>query len=200
MCALLAACGTRHAGEPTAAPPSPAQETCGLDLTTDQAAGGNAGPPTDQETGYAGPPTDGETGYAGPPTDGDTGLPDPPTDEGTGAAGPPTDGEVTNGAGPCGGAGWFDLTRDFNTYYAAHRTGADSLMPTRPVQEARVRKARDAGEALVTFTTDSVGKGEGEDGRRVAQVFAAWRKEVYGDTGTVVVRTSRGDVVATTPW
>ncbi|MFE2146772.1 hypothetical protein ACFXA3_34465 [Streptomyces sp. NPDC059456] len=237
LCAVLAACGTRHAGE-AAAPPAPVQETCGLDRTTgggtglpdppteeqggghagpptDQETGGYAGPPTDQETGgYAGPPTDQETGgYAGPPTDQETGSyagpptdqetgghAGPPTDQETGAPNPPTDGDITNGAGPCGGAGWFDMTRDFNAYYALHRDGSDRLLPEQPVQEARVRKGRDAGEALLTFTTRSVGKGLGEDARRVAQMFVSWRQQVYGDRGTVSVRTPEGGVVATAPW
>ncbi|MFJ3204325.1 hypothetical protein [Streptomyces sp. NPDC086989] len=213
LCAVLAACGTRHAGE-AAAPPAPVQETCGLDRTTgggtglpdpptEEQGGGYAGPPTDQETGgYAGPPTDQETGgYAGPPTDQETGgYAGPPTDQETGAPNPPTDGDITNGAGPCGGAGWFDMTRDFNAYYARHRDRSDSLLPEQPVQEARVRKGRDAGEALLTFTTRSVGKGLGEDARRVAQMFVSWRQQVYGDRGTVSVRTPEGGVVATASW
>ncbi|MET9958427.1 hypothetical protein ABZ128_04955 [Streptomyces sp. NPDC006326] len=215
LCAVLAACGTRHAGE-AAAPPSPvpAHEPCGLDLdlTTDDDGAGNAGPPTDEETGYAGPPTDQETGYAGPPTDQETGYAGPPTDQETGYAGPPTDQDtaapdpsttdpdVTNGAGPCGGAGWFDMTRDFNAYYAEHRTPQDRLLPAQAVQQAKVRTAGGAGEAVVTFRTGSVGKGLGEDARRVAQVFAAWRQQVYGDKGTVSVRTTGGEVVTTAPW
>ncbi|WP_327280148.1 MULTISPECIES: hypothetical protein [unclassified Streptomyces] len=213
LCAVLAACGTRHAGE-AAAPPAPVKETCGLDRTTgggtglpdpptEEQGGANAGPPTDEETGgYAGPPTDQETGgYAGPPTDEETGgYAGPPTDQDTGAPDPPTDGDITNGAGPCGGAGWFDMTRDFNAYYARQRTDSDQFLPEQAVREARVRKGRDAGEALVTFTTRSVGKGLGEDARRVAQVFVAWRQQVYGDRGTVSVRTPEGEVVASAAW
>ncbi|MFE6844902.1 hypothetical protein [Streptomyces sp. NPDC057686] len=227
LCAVLAACGTRHAGE-AAAPPAPPKETCGLDRTTggggtglpdpptEEQGGGYAGPPTDQETGsyagpptdqgtgsYAGPPTDQETGsYAGPPTDQETGgYAGPPTDQDTGAPNPPTDGDITNGAGPCGGAGWFDMTRDFNAYYAERRTRADLFLPEQPVREARVRKGRDAGEALVTFTTRSVGKGLAEDGRRVAQMFVSWRQQVYGDHGTVSVRTPDDEYVVTAqPW
>ncbi|WP_158709992.1 hypothetical protein [Streptomyces katrae] len=225
LCAVLAACGTRHAGE-AAAPPAPVQETCGLDRTTggggtglpdpptEEQGGGYAGPPTDQETGsyagpptdeetggHAGPPTDQETGGAGPPTDQETGgYAGPPTDQDTGAPDPPTDGDITNGAGPCGGAGWFDMTRDFNAYYAERRSRVDQFLPEQAVKEARVRKGRDAGEAIVTFTTRAVGKGLAEDGRRVAQVFVSWRQQVYGDHGTVSVRTPDGDVVTTTPW
>ncbi|MFI8263044.1 hypothetical protein [Streptomyces sp. NPDC085665] len=232
MCAVLAACGTRHAGGEVAAPAAPAapvNETCGLDRTTggsgtgtpdppteERTGGGYAGPPTDEETGgYAGPPTDEETGsYAAPPTDEETGgYAGPPTDEETGSyagpptdqesggdAGPPTDGDVTNGAGPCGGAGWFDMTRDFNAYYAQRRTKADQFLPERAVAQARVRKGRDAGEALVTFTTRAVGKGLAEDGRRVADVFVSWRRQVYQDHGTVSVRTGDGEVIATSAW
>ncbi|MEV0411193.1 hypothetical protein AB0I68_10405 [Streptomyces sp. NPDC050448] len=213
LCAVLAACGTRHAGE-AAARPAPVKETCGLDRTTgggiglpdpptEEEGGGYAGPPTDQETGgYAGPPTDQETGgYAGPPTDQDTGgYAGPPTDQDTGLPDPPTGGDVTDGAGPCGGAGWFDMTWDFNAYYAQRRTDTDHFLPEQAVEEARVRKGRDAGEALVTFTTRSVGKGVGEDGRRVAQMFVSWRQQVYGDKGTVSVRTPDGYVVTSMPW
>ncbi|MFD5510870.1 hypothetical protein ACFWIB_24290 [Streptomyces sp. NPDC127051] len=220
MCAVLAACGTRHAGGEVAAPAAPAapvNETCGLDRTAggsgtgtpdppteEETGGGYAGPPTDQETGsYAGPPTDQETGgYAGPPTDEETGgYAGPPTDQETGGdAGPPTDGDITNGAGPCGGAGWFDMTRDFNAYYAQRRTKADQFLPERAVREARVRKGRDAGEAVVTFSTRSVGKGLWEDGRRVADTFVSWRRQVYQDHGTVSVRTGEGEVLATSSW
>ncbi|MFK0218274.1 hypothetical protein ACIQWN_08750 [Streptomyces vinaceus] len=234
LCAVLAACGTRHADGRDAAPPpvpaAPAKESCGLDRTTggagtglpdpptEEEAGGHAGPPTDQESGsshpgpptdegtggYAGPPTDQETGgYAGPPTDQETGSghAGPPTDQETGGdPGPPTDGDITNGAGPCGGAGWFDMTRDFNAYYAQRRTRADQFLPERPVREARVRKGRDAGEAVVTFSTRAVGKGLAEDGRRVADVFVSWRRQVYQDHGTVTVRTGAGEAVATSAW
>ncbi|MET9885412.1 hypothetical protein ABZZ20_20205, partial [Streptomyces sp. NPDC006430] len=124
----------------------------------------------------------------------------PPTDQDSGVPNPPTDGDVTNGAGPCGGAGWFDMTRDFNAAYAGKRTSSDKFLPEQVVEEARVRKGRDAGEALLTFTTRSVGKGVGEDGRRLAQGFVAWRQQVYGDHGTVSVRTPDGQVVATAPW
>ncbi|MFD9338913.1 hypothetical protein ACFWBF_31670, partial [Streptomyces sp. NPDC060028] len=149
---------------------------------------GTPGPPTDEDTGTPGPPTDEDTGAPGPPTDQDTGLPDPPTDEEDGIPDPPADGDITNGAGPCGARGWFDMTRDFNAYYAKHRTGEDTFMPENAVRQARVRKARGAGEAVVFFHTRAVGKGEAENARRVAKVFAAWRSEVYGDNGTVTVR------------
>ncbi|MEW2417248.1 hypothetical protein AB0953_26470 [Streptomyces sp. NPDC046866] len=196
LCVLLAACGTaaRTAAGPPAAPPPPSANTCGLDLTTDRADGGSADPPTEEQTGSAGPPTEEQTGSPGPPTDEETGPPDPPTDQDTGSPGPPTDG------GPCVAAGWYDMTREFNAYFAGHRTGADAMMPTAPAQEVRVRRAGAGGEAQVTFRTKSVGKGEAEDGRRVAQVFGAWRHEVYGDTGTLVVRSTEGREVATTPW
>ncbi|MFE2548308.1 hypothetical protein ACFXGI_07120 [Streptomyces sp. NPDC059355] len=208
MCAVLAACGTRHAGGEVAAPAAPAapvNETCGLDRTTGGSGTGTPDPPTEEEPGggYAGPPTDEETGsYAGPPTDEETGgYAGPPTDQETGGyAGPPTDGDITNGAGPCGGAGWFDMTRDFNAYYAQRRTKADQFLPERAVAQARVRKGRDAGEALVTFTTRAVGKGLAEDGRRVADVFVSWRRQVYQDHGTVSVRTGEGEVIATSAW
>ncbi|MFE2476787.1 hypothetical protein [Streptomyces sp. NPDC059389] len=205
MCAVLAACGTRHAGGEVAAPAAPVNETCGLDRTTGGSGTGTPDPPTEEQTGggYAGPPTDEETGgYAGPPTDEETGsYAGPPTDQESGGyAGPPTDGDITNGAGPCGGAGWFDMTRDFNAYYAQRRTKADQFLPERAVAQARVRKGRDAGEALVTFTTRAVGKGLAEDGRRVADVFVSWRRQVYQDHGTVSVRTGDGEVVATSTW
>ncbi|MFF8271640.1 hypothetical protein ACF059_30280 [Streptomyces sp. NPDC016562] len=217
LCAVLAGCGTTRAGQaaapapvPTAAPTAAPAE-CDLHLTADEDPGANAGPPTDQDTGApAGPPTDEDTGApAGPPTDEDTGAPaGPPTDEDTGApagpptdqdsgsyAGPPTDGEAHNGGGPCGPADWFDMTKDFATYYAEHRRTSDEMA----VQQTYVRKVRTVGEAWITFTTRSVGKGAAEDARRIAEVFTAWRREVYGDKGTMVLRTPERTVI-TQSW
>lgn len=221
--------GTAGAGGSTATPDIPTEEQTGgyAGPPTDEEAGGPAGPPTDEETGtyagpptdeetgaYAGPPTDEETGgYAGPPTDQETGGPaGPPTDQDTGAPDPPTDGTaaassgpgaVTNGAGPCGAAGWFDMRRDFVAYYAKHRTDEDQGIPADGVGEVRVRKVRGSCLAEVTFTTDAVGKGRGDDARRVVRVFAAWRHEVYGNTdaGTVTVRTrEESPVIVTGTW
>ncbi|MFG2874799.1 hypothetical protein ACGFYU_07270 [Streptomyces sp. NPDC048337] len=191
--------GGGHAGPPTD------EETGGYaGPPTDEETGGYAGPPTDEETGgYAGPPTDEETGgYAGPPTDEETGgYAGPPTDQETdGNAGPPTDGEVTNGGGPCGPADWFDMTRDFTTYYAKHRREEDSDLSSDSVKEVRVRKVHTVGEARITFSTRAVGKGRGDDARRLAGIFAAWRQEVYGDKGTVTLRTTDGSVIVTEPW
>ncbi|MEU4733343.1 hypothetical protein [Streptomyces sp. NPDC023588] len=229
LCAVLAGCGTTRVGQaaapapvPTAAPTAAPAE-CDLHLTTDEDPGAHAGPPTDQDTGApAGPPTDQDTGApAGPPTDQDTGAPagpptdedtgspaGPPTDEDTGApagpptdqdtgapAGPPTDGEAPNGGGPCGPADWFDMTKDFAAYYAEHRRESDEMA----VQQTYVRKVRTVGEAWITFTTRSVGKGAAEDARRIAEVFTAWRHEVYGDKGTVVLRTPERTVI-TQSW
>ncbi|MCX5300770.1 hypothetical protein OG898_30630 [Streptomyces sp. NBC_00193] len=224
LCAGLAACGTVRAGEaagPAAPVAAPGPERCDLDGTTgtdagaagatvapdiptEEQTGGYAGPPTDEETGaYAGPPTDEETGgYAGPPTDQDTGAPDPPTD-GTSGPGAATNGAATNGAGPCGAAGWFDMRRDFVAYYAKHRTEEDTFVSADGISEVRVRKVRGKGLAEVTFTTRAVGKGRGDDARRVVRVFAAWRHEVYGgtDAGTVTVRTREEfPVTVTEPW
>ncbi|MCX4782177.1 hypothetical protein [Streptomyces sp. NBC_01264] len=219
LCAGLAACGTVRAGEAArlATPVAvPGPERCDLDGTTgtdagaggataapdvptEERTGGYAGPPTDEGTGgYAGPPTDEESGGpAGPPTDEDTGAPDPPTD---GTSGP---GAATNGAGPCGAAGWFDMKRDFVAYYAEHRTDEDTFVPADGIGEVRVRRVRGSGIAEVTFTTRAVGKGRGDDARRVVRVFAAWRHEVYGGTDavTVTVRT-RGEfpVTVTDTW
>ncbi|MBT2540238.1 hypothetical protein J7E99_05865 [Streptomyces sp. ISL-44] len=205
LCAVLAACGTKGAGQAAGPAPVPSlTPKCALDVPTEEQTGGYAGPPTDQETGgYAGPPTDQETGsYAGPPTDQETGAyAGPPTDQETGGyAGPPTDGEMGNGGGPCGPADWFDMTRDFNAYFAKHRTRADHFMAADATKEVRVRKVREVGEAKISFVTDSPGKGRGDDARRLAAVFATWRHEVYGDKGTVEVRTDGGSVVVTENW
>ncbi|KOU74103.1 hypothetical protein ADK93_20480 [Streptomyces sp. XY58] len=214
LCAVLAGCGTTRAGQaaPRAGAPTLAPADCGADLTTDEGAGGHAGPPTDEETGgYAGPPTDEETGgYAGPPTDEETGgYAGPPTDEETGAhagpptdqesgapAGPPTDGDMTNGGGPCGPADWFDMTREFSAYHRGHRTERDEKVS---VTETRVRKVRSVGEARITFSTWQVGKGAAEDARRIAEVFTSWRREVYGDHGTLTLRTAEYEVI-TQQW
>ncbi|KOU82170.1 hypothetical protein ADK94_24745 [Streptomyces sp. XY593] len=203
LCAVLAGCGTTRAGQeatPQAGVPTLAPADCGADLTTDEDPGGHAGPPTDEETGaYAGPPTDEETGgYAGPPTDEETGgYAGPPTDQESGApAGPPTDGGTTNGGGPCGPADWFDMTREFTAYHQGHRTDRDAKVS---VTQTRVRKVRSVGEARITFATWQVGKGAAEDARRIAEVFTSWRREVYGDHGTVTLRTAENEVI-TQQW
>ncbi|MGR4878409.1 hypothetical protein ACIPUC_03100 [Streptomyces sp. LARHCF249] len=206
LCAVLAACGSTGAGQAAGPAPVPSltPQKCALDVPTEEQTGGYAGPPTDQETGgYAGPPTDQETGaYAGPPTDQETGgYAGPPTDQETGGyAGPPTDGEMGNGGGPCGPADWFDMTRDFSAYYAKRRTSADHFMPADTIREVRVRKVREVGEAKISFVTGSVGKGRAEDARRLAGMFTRWRHEVYGDKGTVQIRTADGDLVVTENW
>ncbi|MGZ9935627.1 hypothetical protein ACXNSR_37775 [Streptomyces sp. NC-S4] len=197
LCAALAACGTTRAGE--AAPPAGvsalATAECDLDVPTDQETGGPAGPPTDEETGgYAGPPTDQETGgYAGPPTDQETGgYAGPPTDQETGGyVGPPTDGRMTDGGGPCGPADWFDMTRDFTAYYLKHKAD-DGYDDSEVIKEVRVRKVRAVGEARITFTTEEVGKSRGDAARAMAKLFADWRHQVYGDTGTVTLQTATG--------
>ncbi|MEV6676968.1 hypothetical protein AB0N09_08875 [Streptomyces erythrochromogenes] len=202
LCAVLAGCGTTRAGQaaPPAALPTLAPADCGPDVTTDEGPDGYAGPPTDQDTGApAGPPTDQETGgYVGPPTDEETGgYVGPPTDEDTGApAGPPTDGEMANGGGPCGPADWFDMTRDFKAYHQGHRAAGDADVS---VAETRVRKVRSAGEARITFATGQVGKGAAEDARAIAAVFTQWRREVYGDHGTLTLRTADQEVI-TEQW
>ncbi|MGW6854012.1 hypothetical protein ACWGCK_35420 [Streptomyces virginiae] len=194
LCAALAACGTTRAGE-VAAPadvPTLTSAECDLDVPTEEETGGYAGPPTDQETGgYAGPPTDQETGaYAGPPTDQETGA----------DAGPLTDGEMGNGGGPCGPADWFDMTRDFTAYHHEHEAD-DGYVDSVVIKEVRVRKVRTVGEARITFTTREVGKGRGDAARSIATVFAAWRHELYGDTGTVTLRTATGpELNITEPW
>ncbi|MET9609337.1 hypothetical protein ABZZ17_30460 [Streptomyces sp. NPDC006512] len=210
LCALMAGCGSTAPGG--AAGPGPASSLaptadCGLDTTTDDQSGGDAGPPTDQDTadGHAGPPTDEETGgHAGPPTDQETGgHAGPPTDQETsGGAGPPTDGEIGNGGGPCGPADWFEMTRDFQAYLVQHLTKADDgTVSHRSVRETRVRKAGAVGEARITFysdfTDDALSHGAA---LRLAGLFADWRREVYGDTGSVSVRTTEGTVLVTLPW
>ncbi|MFE5558219.1 hypothetical protein [Streptomyces sp. NPDC056544] len=206
LCAALAACGTTRPGQ--AAPPAGvsvlAQAECDLDVPTDQETGGYAGPPTDQETGsYAGPPTDQETGsYAGPPTDQETGAyAGPPTDQETGAyVGPPTDGQAANGGGPCGPADWFDMTRDFTAHYVKHKAD-DGYDDPEVIKEVRVRKVRTVGQARITFTTEEVGKSRGDAAREIAKLFAAWRHEVYGDSGTVTLQTATGGQLSITePW
>ncbi|MER7730585.1 hypothetical protein ABTX80_06840 [Streptomyces erythrochromogenes] len=198
LCAVLAGCGTTPAGQaaPPAGVPTPAPADCGTDVTTDEGHGGYAGPPTDEETGgYAGPPTDEDTGApAGPPTDEDTGAPaGPPTDQETGGyAGPPTDGGTGDGGGPCGPADWFDMTRDFAAYHQGHRADRDDDVS---VTETRVRKVHSVGEARITFATREVGKGEAEDARAIAAEFTRWRREVYGDHGTLTLRTADHEVI-----
>ncbi|MFE6909850.1 hypothetical protein [Streptomyces erythrochromogenes] len=178
LCAVLAGCGTTRAGQaaPPAGVPVPAPADCGTDVTTDAT--------TDEDHGgYAGPPTDEETGApAGPPTDEETG----------GYAGPPTEPETADGGGPCGPADWFDMTRDFEAYHQGHRADRDDDVS---VTQTRVRKIHSIGEARITFATQEVGKGEAEDARAIAAEFTRWRREVYGDHGTLTLRTADHEVV-----
>ncbi|MFD2120799.1 hypothetical protein ACFSNO_16050 [Streptomyces cirratus] len=154
--------------------------------------------PTEEETGTTpNIPTEEETGRTPDiPTEEDTaGPPNPPTDQDGGTPGPPTD-----GAPACQVVdGWYDMTRDFNEYYARHRTEEDTFMPAGSVTQVRIRKTAHNTEAWITFSTGAVGKGEGEDARRVARVFGAWRQEVFGDRGTVGVRTER-EVKSAPTW
>ncbi|MBT2470823.1 hypothetical protein J7E97_23885 [Streptomyces sp. ISL-66] len=94
------------------------------------------------------------------------------------------------------------MTADFVAYYAEHRTPSDPDVSANGTAEARVRKVRGAGVAEVSFTSRQVGKGRAEDARGVVRVFAAWRHEVYGDTGTVTVRAggSPPTTVVTASW
>ncbi|GAA3101188.1 hypothetical protein GCM10020254_53450 [Streptomyces goshikiensis] len=196
-CLLLAACGTSVAGR-SAAPSgaAPASPTCTPNLPTEEDTG-TPNIPTEEDTGTPNIPTEEDTGTPNIPTEEDTGTPDVPTEEDTGGPDLPTDGTA---AAPCAVvAGWYDMTRDFNAYYAAHRTDDDHWIPGEGVTEVRVRKTAKTAEAWVTFTTENVGKGVGEDARRIAEVFGAWRHEVYGDTGTVGVRTE-GDSRVVTTW
>ncbi|MCX4526018.1 MULTISPECIES: hypothetical protein [unclassified Streptomyces] len=207
-CLALAACGTRVAGQTAAAPPSaaPAAPTCTPNLPTEEDTGtpnipteedtGTPNIPTEEDTGTPNIPTEEDTGTPNIPTEEDTGTPDVPTEEDTGGPNVPTDGSA---AAPCAVvAGWYDMTRDFNAYYAAHRTDADHFVARNGVKEVRVRKTAKTSEAWVTFSTGSVGKGLAEDARRIAAVFGAWRHEIYGDTGTVGVRTEEDSQVVTT--
>ncbi|MEU1076893.1 MULTISPECIES: hypothetical protein [unclassified Streptomyces] len=183
----------------------------GVDETSQDASGGTSGPAADGTTedtttgdgaGSAQPSTDDTTdetsGSAEPPTDEDTGAPEPPTDETTdddaGDAGPPTEGT----APPCLPAGWFDMTQEFTDYYAQHLTKADDGMWPFLVA-ARLRQEGDSVKALVTVNFIPSGADDFE-GRRIAEVFAAWRHEAYGDKGKLRIETRSGGRVAEQSW
>ncbi|WP_406343970.1 hypothetical protein [Streptomyces sp. NBC_00648] len=208
LCAVLAGCGTEKAGStagegrpssPTSLAaekqPCPPDETTqdgssGVDETTDDGAGSSE-PPTDETT-------DEGSGSAEPPTDEDTGTPGPPTDETTdddaGDPGPPTEGT----APPCLPAGWFDMTQEFTDYYAKHLTKADDGMWPFLVA-ARLRQEGESVRALVTVNFIPSG-GSDYEGRRIAEVFAAWRHEAYGDKGKLRIETRSGGEVVEQPW
>ncbi|MCJ1677161.1 hypothetical protein MTF65_07350 [Streptomyces sp. APSN-46.1] len=207
FCVVLAACGTRVAGQ-SAAPPSgiPASPTCTPNLPTEEETG-TPNLPTEEDTGTPNLPTEAETGTPNLPTEEDTGTPVIPTEEETGTPVIPTE-ELTggpdiptDGAAPCAVvAGWYDMTRDFTAYYAARPDASDDPIARDGVKEVRVRTTAKSAEAWVTISTDSVGKGLGDDARRVAEVFGAWRHAIYGDKGTVGVRTEDGSKVIATTW
>ncbi|MFI6050752.1 hypothetical protein ACIBCO_11770 [Streptomyces violascens] len=218
LCAAVTACGTARTGDPAAVAPAAkpsasatssatAANPCG-DGTTDEGpatgAGpatedeaGTPGPPTDEDAGSPGPPTDQDTGNPGPPTDGDdsAGTPGPPTDAAPGTPGPPTDGTAT----PCLPAGWFDMTRDFVDYYSQHLTKADDGMwPS--VVAVRIRKQGAAEEAVVTVNFSPPPGADDWEGRRVAEVFANWRRAAYDDKGKLRVETRSGRLITHATW
>ncbi|WP_438293250.1 hypothetical protein [Streptomyces sp. HUAS TT7] len=194
LCAAVTACGTARPGDPEAVAPAaqpstpsaPSANPCG-DETTDTT---EEGPSTG-----AGPATEDEAGTPGPPTDQDTGTPGPPTDADPGTPGPPTDGT----AAPCLPAGWFDMTRDFIDYYSQHLTKADDGMwPS--VVAVRIRKQGAAEEAVVTVNFSPPPGADDWEGRRVAEVFANWRHEAYGDKGRLSVETRSRRVITDATW
>ncbi|WP_329399828.1 hypothetical protein [Streptomyces melanogenes] len=174
----------------------------GIDETTDETSGPGVDETTDDGAGSSEPPTDEITdegsGSAEPPTDEDTGTPGPPTDETTdddaGDAGPPTEGT----APPCLPAGWFDMTQEFTDYYAKHLTKADDGMWPFLVA-ARLRQEGESVKALVTVNFIPSG-GSDYEGRRIAEVFAAWRHEAYGDKGKLRIETRSGGEVVEQAW
>ncbi|MFG2721104.1 hypothetical protein ACGFW5_22825 [Streptomyces sp. NPDC048416] len=192
LCTAVTACGTARPDDPAAVarPKASAGSTTGAgcgDRTTEETGPSGAGPATEDEAGTPGAPTDegAAAGDPGPPTDGDTAAGDP---------GPPTDGT----AQPCLPAGWFDMTRGFTDYYAQHLTKADDGMwPL--VRAVRIRKQAGAEEAVVTVNFEPLGDGDWQ-GRRVAEVFGAWRLNEYGDKGTLRVETRSGGLIAEQSW
>ncbi|MFF1480228.1 hypothetical protein ACFVYD_22185 [Streptomyces sp. NPDC058301] len=225
LCAALAGCGTESAGRPASSPSSPSlaaekvpcppdetteqgaggpdettEDASGgdVDETTEDASGGDVDETTDDPAGSSQPPTDEDTGSPGPPTDEDTGSPGPPTDETTdddaGDPGPPTEGT----APPCLPAGWFDMTQDFADYYAKHLTKADDGMWPFLVA-ARLKQEGDSVRARVTVNFIPSG-GDDYSGRRIAEVFAAWRREAYGDRGELRIETRSGGEVLERRW
>ncbi|MFD7335279.1 hypothetical protein ACFV98_04630 [Streptomyces violascens] len=207
LCAAVTACGTARPGDPAdvapAAQPSTPSATsanpCGDETTdtTEDGTSSDAGPATEDEAGTPGPPTDEDAGSPGPPTDQDTGNPGPPTDGdgNAGTPGPPTDGTAT----PCLPAGWFDMTRDFIGYYSQHLTKADDGMwPS--VVAVRIRKEGAAEEAVVTVNFNPPPGADDWEGRRVAEVFADWRRAAYDDKGKLRVETRSGRLITDAAW
>lgn len=190
LCVALAGCGTEKApgaageGRPSSSPSlAAAKQPCPPDETTDETTddgAGSAEPPTDETT-------DKGSGSAEPPT-GET------TDDDAGDAGPPTEGT----APPCLPAGWFDMTQEFTDYYAKHLTKADDGMWPFLVA-ARLRQEGDSVKALVTVNFIPSGADDYE-GRRIAEVFAAWRHETYGDKGRLRIETRSGGRVVEQTW
>ncbi|MFD9790486.1 hypothetical protein ACFWXK_05985 [Streptomyces sp. NPDC059070] len=214
LCAVLAGCGTERAGTPstdarpaaaksgaTGAVPCPPDETTEhgtgagrppVDETTDEDPG--AGPGTDETTDEdPGPGTDETSDETSDATTGGSGSAVDETTDDAGDPGPPTEGTGQ----PCLPAGWFDMTDEFVAYYSRHLTKADDgIWPA--VAAARLRQNGDRVQALVTVTF--IPGASTWEGERVAEVFAAWRREAYGDRGTVRVETRSGGFVTERPW
>ncbi|MGW8729042.1 hypothetical protein ACWGNF_23760 [Streptomyces sp. NPDC055808] len=214
VCAAVTACGTSRPGDPASVAPAAARTSatagraCGDGTSTgegpatgnemartDSAEGSGAGPATEDDPGTPGPPTDADPGTPGPPTDADPGTPGPPTDADPGTPGPPTDGTAM----PCLPDGWFDMTRDFVDYYSQHLTKADDGMwPS--VVAVRVRKQGGVERAVVTVNFVPPPGGSDWEGRRVAEVFADWRRTTYDDRGALRVETRSGGLVVDGSW
>ncbi|WP_190088146.1 hypothetical protein [Streptomyces melanogenes] len=212
LCAVLAGCGTENAGSaagegrPSSAPslaaekqPCPPDETTqdgssggGVDETSEEASAQASARATDETTDETSGPGIDET------TDDGAGSSEPPTDEITdddaGDAGPPTEGT----APPCLPAGWFDMTQEFTDYYAKHLTKADDGMWPFLVA-ARLKQEGESVRALVTVNFIPSG-GSDYEGRRIAEVFAAWRHEAYGDKGKLRIETRSGGEVVEQRW
>ncbi|MET9446598.1 hypothetical protein [Streptomyces cinerochromogenes] len=107
----------------------------------------------------------------GPPVDGTT---DDTTDETTDDGGVPD-------AGP---HRWFSMTRDFRAYLKGSASKKDAAVAAH-VEKVCVRMPGDGRTAASVWVDYGVWEDDGL--QHAAEVFARWRKSVYGDHGHVAV-------------
>ncbi|MFE3325205.1 hypothetical protein [Streptomyces sp. NPDC059176] len=193
-CAALASCGQE---EVAAAPPPPSAKPCS----------GTPEPPTDEDTGEL-PDETSEEDSTGTNTGTDETTDETSPDDGTDATtddastgldettdetspGTGTDETTDEGCPP----GWYDLRRDFIAHLAGPADPFDDDLPAH-VERVRMRTSGSAGEARIDVAQGT----EDADVTRIAKAFAAWRREVYDDHGTVDVGFGAKDGPTVATW
>ncbi|MFF5532089.1 hypothetical protein ACFY71_06370 [Streptomyces cinerochromogenes] len=179
-CCTLVSCGSEHAdagrGGPSAPQWSTADEECAYKEAPDTTDDDQEIPDTtsdDQEL------PDYTSDDQGPPVDGTT---DDTTDD---TADDTTDGTTGDGGVPDAGPHrWFSMTRDFRAYLKGSASKKDAAIAAH-VEKVCVRMPGDGRTAARVWV--DYGVWEDDELQHAAEMFARWRKSVYGDRGHVAV-------------